>query len=142
MGTAPCIDAERRLIVTAAHVWNNIPCVTTGLDPRGHGVAIGFRPLEKERAARGDIDWVGRAFLCEAPGVLAPPYAASPRGLDLVVLQITQQLDGSPLPPGRRVGGKRRPEPRPVRRHRSPLAATGHPATGDRSPGDRRPVSP
>ena len=74
-GSMFCIDAAQLVIVTAAHVWNDILGRSTALDPRGHGVAIGFRPLETERAARGDIDWVGRAFLCVAPGVLAPPSA-------------------------------------------------------------------
>ena len=69
------------------------------LDPFVHGVAIGFKPLEPERAAKGEIDWVGRATLCESPGVLDPPSPAAPNGLDLVVLQLTQQLDGSPLAP-------------------------------------------
>ena len=104
-GTGICIDSQRRMLTTAAHVLRETQkCAVMHpyakvLDPLKHGVAIGFKPLEPERAAKGEIDWVDRATLCESPGVLDPPSPAAPNGLDLVVLQLTQQLDGSPLAP-------------------------------------------
>ena len=72
------------------------PAFPTGiLDPKFHGVAIGFEPLDDERARRGEIDWVGRAFLCIPPGVLDPPLGAADvhdrstaDSLDLVILHI------------------------------------------------------
>ena len=70
------------------------------LKPAVHGVAIGFRPDDRARAERGEVDWVGRAVLLSPPGVLHPPSFNPPsNGLDLVVLQLTQLLDGSALPP-------------------------------------------
>ena len=72
------------------------PAFPTGrLDPKLHGVAIGFEPLDGERARHGEIDWVGRAFLCIPPGVLDPPLGAADvhdrstvDSLDLVILHI------------------------------------------------------
>jgi hypothetical protein len=72
------------------------------LDPSDHGVAIGFQPTDKQRAEAGEVDWVGRAVLLDPPGVFDPPKCKRyPKGewdgLDLVILQLTQQLDGEPL---------------------------------------------
>ena len=101
IGSSFCIDSERRILVMAAHVWRAIQELEGALDPFGHGVAIGFKPLEPARAEHGEIDWVGRAFHCESPGVLDAPSWAAPKGLDLVVLRLTQEIDGSQLAPGR-----------------------------------------
>ena len=72
------------------------------LDPFKHGVMIGFQPTDKQRAEDGEIDWVGRAVLLDPPGLIAPPRTpfspnAPKDGLDLVIVQLTQQLDGKPL---------------------------------------------
>ena len=95
MGSGFCVDGTRRIFCSCAHVWHEIKA--TCLDPAADGVAIGLRPTDQARAERGEIDWVGRAVLLTPPGVLNPPSTTSPDGLDLVVLQLTQQLDGSPL---------------------------------------------
>ena len=58
------------------------------LDPAKHGVAIGF-----SSGAGRPIEWRGLAALRRRSD---PP----PEGLDLIVLQMTQALDGSPLPEG------------------------------------------
>ena len=70
------------------------------LNPFQHGVAIGFKPLESERAA------AARSTGSAAPSSASRPACsttrrAPPRGLDLVVLRLTQEIDGSPLAPGR-----------------------------------------
>ena len=69
------------------------------------GVAIGFQPTDRGAAERGEVEWVGRAMLIDPPGVLDPPRDRDHRtfpvdGLDLVVLQLVQELDGTPLGPG------------------------------------------
>ena len=72
------------------------PANQTGrLDPKLHGVAIGFEPLDDERARHGEIDWAGSASLCIPPGVLDPPLKGADvhdrstvDSLDLVILQL------------------------------------------------------
>ena len=104
MGSGYCVNGQHRMLCSCAHVWNCIAADDTNLlDPAVHGVAIGFRPSltrERARAERGEVDWVGRAVLLTPPGVLQPPSFNPPSdGLDFVALQLTQLLDGSPLPP-------------------------------------------
>ena len=70
--------------------------VTANLDPYIHGVAIGFQPTDRGRARLGEVDWVGRAKLISPPGALYPVDD----GLDLVVLQLVQDIDGAPLGSG------------------------------------------
>ena len=102
MGTAYCVNGQHRILCSCAHVWNNIAKLANCLDPAVYGVAVGFRPSltnDRARAERGEVDWVGRAVLLSPPGILNPPSFNPPSdGLDLVVLQLTQLLDGSPLP--------------------------------------------
>ena len=102
MGTGYCVNGQHHILCSCAHVWNDIAKSANLLDPAVHGVAVGFRPSltnDRARAERGEVDWVGRAVLLSPPGVLDPPSVNPPSdGLDLVVLQLTQLLDGSPLP--------------------------------------------
>ena len=100
-GSGYCVNGQYRILCSCAHVWNGIKeDIRYLLDPAVHGVAIGFRPDDRARAERGEVDWVGRAVLLTPPGVLHPPSFNPPSdGLDFVALQLTQLLDGSPLPP-------------------------------------------
>ena len=108
MGSGYCVNGQYRIFCSCAHVWNDIANAPNMLDPAVHGVAIGFRPSlthDRARAERGEVDWVGRAVLLRPPGVLDPPSFGPPSmarppsdGLDFVALQLTQLLDGSPLP--------------------------------------------
>ena len=50
-GTGICIDSQRRMLTTAAHVLrdiqrNAVKHPNAILDPLKHGVAIGLKPLE------------------------------------------------------------------------------------------------
>ena len=87
-GSAFPVDGGRRLIVSCAHVWNDIldtyetnSSTSTVLDPREHGVAVGFAKED------GTIEWCGRAELRGRSDTI-----------DDVVLQMTSKFDGSPLP--------------------------------------------
>ena len=102
------------------------PLRVDGRDPKRHGVAIGFEPLDRERARNGEIDWVGRAFLCDPPGVLDPPLEAADvnarskvDSLDLVILRLEQRMNGAPLVPARRALPRRTS---PTNSNRSDLA--------------------
>ena len=100
MGSGYCVNGQHRILCSCAHVWNDIAKAASLLDPAAHGVAIGFRPDDRARAERGEVDWVGRAVLLSPPGVLhSPSFNPPSNGLDLVVLQLTHLLDSLPLPP-------------------------------------------
>ena len=95
LGSGIPVDGARRLLTSCAHVWNDIlemyetsSSTSTVLDPREHGVAVGF-------AKEDGIEWVGRA---ELRRMSDPPSASEPQGKDLIVLRMTAQLDGTALP--------------------------------------------
>lgn len=113
------VDGGRRLLISCAHVWNEIMQMydtntSTVLDPMHDGVAVGFAKED------GTIEWCGRAVLRGRSDTI-----------DLVVLQMTAELDGSALPaahtlPALRLGDTAALQPG----DKLTILGFGHPAAG------------
>ena len=85
-GSGFCVDADAGLLITCAHVVEDIANNPGTLNIEEHGVAIGLG---------NPVEW---RFVAHVKRVSHPPAPRHPdNGLDLAVLQLTSQLDGQAL---------------------------------------------
>ena len=92
VGSAFVIDGGRRLLCSCGHLlayMYELVGVKGCLDPMEHGVAVGFGQGVGEAC-----NWQARAKVLWSSGAPSPQ---EPAALDLMFLQMTHHLDGSPV---------------------------------------------